>query len=43
MHSWMQMGAATVGNCVDFPQKLKSPCDPAIALLGIHLKTENTN
>ena len=34
----MQIGAATLENSVEFPQKLKIdiPYDPAIALLGIY-------
>ena len=36
----MQAGAATLENSMEVPQKLKIelPCDPAIALLGIHPK-----
>ena len=40
----MQIGAATVESSIKRPQKLKMklPCDPAIPLLGIHLKKPKT-
>ena len=40
----MQTGAATVGNSMEFPQKLKMelPFDPAILLLGLYSKNPET-
>ena len=40
----MQMGAATVENSTEFPQKLKMdlPFDPVISLLGLYLKNPET-
>ena len=40
----MQIGAVTVENNMEFPQKLKIklPYDPEIPLLGIYLKKSDT-
>ena len=38
----MQIGAATVENSMEFPQKVELPFDPAIPLLGLYPKNPET-